>query len=71
VRRLCPPWYLSLPGMLVRGERYGGAVRAPRDILKLLIVAEDENANPAGFTLAPFFVRCELQAGFRTIAKVL
>jgi hypothetical protein len=62
---------LKLAGDARAGERYGGAVRAPRDILKLLIVAEDENANPAGFTLAPFFVRCELQAGFRTIAKVL
>ena len=53
------------------GWRYGGGIRAPRFLSKLLIVAEDKDANSAGFTLAPFFIRRELQARFGTIAEVL
>jgi hypothetical protein len=53
------------------GWRYSGGIREPRILSKLLIVAEDKNANSAGFTLAPFFIRRELQARFGTIAEVL
>lgn len=70
VRRPYPPWALCCGGCSC-GWRYGGGIRVPRFLSKLLIVAEDKDANSTGFTLAPFFIRRELQARFGTIAEVL
>jgi hypothetical protein len=52
-------------------RRYGGRIRAAASTTKLLIVAEDKNTDPAGFALAPFFIRRELQARFGTITQIL
>ena len=63
---------LAAVALILQGRgRYGGGFRAVRVPTTWLIVAEDKNANPAGFTLAPFFIRCELQARFSEVAEVL
>jgi hypothetical protein len=38
---------------------------------KMLIVAEDKNANTASFALAPLLIRRQIEARFRPIAQVL
>jgi hypothetical protein len=50
---------------------YGGGLWARPVPTKLLIVAEDKDADPAGLTFAPLFIGRELQARFGTIAEVL
>ena len=70
VPRPYPPWQLCSRGDAC-GRRYGNRIRAAASTTKLLIVAEDKNADPAGFALAPFFIRRELQARFGTITQIL
>ena len=64
-------WKNYAEGYPGSAERCFTGSRTGKYELKLLIVAEDENANPAGFTLAAFFIRREFQARFGTIAEVL
>jgi hypothetical protein len=54
-------------GAGVTGVEFAAAASAT----KLLIVAEDKNTDSAGFALAPFFIRRELQARFGTITQIL
>jgi len=41
-------------------KEWGNEIRVPRAAGKWLIVAVDKNANPAGLTLAPFFIGGQL-----------
>src|SRR5271154_931061 len=52
------------------GRGYGGDSAVPRGA-KWLIVAVNENADPARLTLAPFFISGQIQARLGTIQQVL
>jgi hypothetical protein len=66
------PWAIGLGHAGAWAEQWAPAWRLQRKSSKMLIVAEDEDAEPGSFTLAPrFLAGCKPHGGVRTLTKVL